>query len=52
MTGAPPVDLALAWAATRPERRSRHRRITTPAATAAEPGMQPGGDEKTLTRHG
>jgi glutamate transport system permease protein len=39
-----PINLALAWSATRLERRSRHRHIiATPVAIGTEPEMQQGG---------
>ncbi len=47
-----PLNLGLAWAATRLERRNRRRRITAPAAIGAEPEMQRGGKVETVTRQG
>jgi glutamate transport system permease protein len=47
-----PLNLTLAWATTRLERRNRRRQITAPAAIGAEPEMQRGGDAETVTRPG
>jgi glutamate transport system permease protein len=47
-----PLNLALAWAATRLERRNRRRRITPPAAIGAEPELRRGGGVEAVTRRG
>jgi glutamate transport system permease protein len=47
-----PINLTLAWAATRLERRNRHRRIATPVAIGTEPEIQQAGPVETLTGQG
>lgn len=47
-----PINLTLASAATRLERRSRHRDIIAPVAIGTEPELQRGGTVKTVTGQG
>jgi len=47
-----PINLTLAWAATRLERRRSRRQIAAPAATGAEPEMQRAGRAESVTGRG